>query len=150
MPPTRRLSMAQIRLGLLGAGFLHDFYMQALREIPAVEVVAVATQTEPSAKRFASKWGLPRAEWGNDALEKLCSSPDLDAISVALPNDLHLPAVKLAAENGKHVICEKPLGRNLAEAKAILHDAEKAGILHGYAENQAFFPLHLHAFETIK
>jgi predicted dehydrogenase len=142
--------MSQIRLGLLGAGFLHDFYMQALREIPAVEVVAVATQTESSAKRFASKWGLPRAEWGEQAIEKLCCSPNIDAISVALPNDLHLPAVKLAAENGKHVICEKPLGRNLAEAKDILHTAEKAGILHGYAENQAFFPLHLHAFETIK
>ncbi len=59
---------------------------------------------------------------------------------VALPNDLHLPAITAAAENGKDIICEKPLGRNLVEADEALRVVRKEKVVHCYAENQIFIP----------
>jgi predicted dehydrogenase len=73
-------------------------------------------------------------------VERLCKDPGIDAVIVALPNDLHLPAITAAAENGKDVICEKPLGRNLAEADQALKMARKHKVVHCYAENQIFIP----------
>jgi len=75
---------------------------------------------------------------------------DLDAVSIAIPNDLHLKATIAAAENGKHVICEKPLSRNAIESKKMLNAVEKAGVIHCYAENQAFFPLYNAAYNHIE
>lgn len=139
-----------LRIGLLGAGFLQDFHARAWREIPGIELAAVGSASEASAKAFASKWKIPRAIGGEDAIEQVCTMPDVDVVSIGIPNFLHEKAATLAAEHGKHVICEKPLGRNVVEAKAMLRAVEKAGVIHCYAENQVFFPLHQHAFETIK
>ncbi len=137
--------MNTLKIGILGTGFVQDFHLQAYREIPAVEVAAVGSFTKDKATTFAQKWKIPNVFSGEDAIQNLCTMKDLDVISVCLPNDLHCKAVTLAAENGKHVICEKPLARNATEAKTILTAVEKAGVLHAYAENQVFFPLHSHA-----
>jgi predicted dehydrogenase len=72
--------------------------------------------------------------------EQLCKDPSVDAVIVALPNDLHLPAITLAAENHKDLICEKPLARNMKEAEQALAVARRYGVIHCYAENQIFSP----------
>ncbi len=142
--------MKTIRLGLIGAGFLHDFSMQAIKHLPGIEVSAVTANTEASAKAFAAKWGIPEVYWGENGMEQVAKSAAVDAVSVALPNDLHKTAVTHAAEHGKNVICEKPLARTGPEARGMLKIVEKTGVLHAYAENQVFFPLHQHAFEQIR
>ncbi|MBD3186315.1 gfo/Idh/MocA family oxidoreductase, partial [Candidatus Bathyarchaeota archaeon] len=142
--------MKQLKLGLLGAGFLQDFHMQAYREIPEAKIVAVASRTRESASSFASKWGIERFFHGEEAIQELCECKDIDAVSIGIPNHLHQEAAILAAENSKHVICEKPLGRTAKEARSMLDAVQKAGVIHCYAENQVFFPLHTHAFKLIQ
>lgn len=61
-------------------------------------------------------------------------------MDIGLPNFLHEKAVVLAAENGKHVICEKPLGRNIGEARTMLDAVRRAVVIHSYAENHMFIP----------
>jgi predicted dehydrogenase len=142
--------MSKIRVGLLGAGFVQDFHMQAYKELPNVDVVAIGAHTKKNAESFAKKWNIPTNYGGEDAIDKICTSKDVDVVMICIPNDLHSRAAKLAAENGKHIICEKPLARTGNEAREMLKTAEKAGIIHCYAENQVFFPLHIAAFENIR
>jgi predicted dehydrogenase len=142
--------MKPVKIGLLGAGFVQDFHMQAYKELPNVEIVAVGAQSEEHAQQFAQKWGIEHYYFGDEAIESICTMEEIDAVSIGIPNDLHCKAVKFAAENGKHVICEKPLGRTVAEAKESLKAVEKAGVIHCYAENQVFFPLYQNAYDSIK
>ncbi|MBN2153846.1 MAG: Gfo/Idh/MocA family oxidoreductase [Candidatus Lokiarchaeota archaeon] len=141
--------MKTIKLGILGSGFLQDFHMQAYKELGNVEVVTVGSYTREHAEKFAMKWGIGHVHWGSDAIDKVCSTKEIDAVSIGIPNDLHARAATLAAENGKHVICEKPLGRTAAEAREMLKAVEKAGVIHCYAENQVFFPLYQYAYEAV-
>ncbi|MGA2664773.1 MAG: Gfo/Idh/MocA family oxidoreductase [Nitrososphaerales archaeon] len=130
-----------VKLGLVGTGFiLNDFYMPALREIPEARVVAVAGRTQGKTDAFARRWGIAKAYHGEASYERLCGDPDVDAVVVALPNDLHLPVIVAAAERGKAVVCEKPLCRNLAEADEALRVVRKQRVVHCYAENQIFIP----------
>ncbi|BBD73282.1 oxidoreductase [Sulfodiicoccus acidiphilus] len=126
-----------LRFGVLGTGFVVDtFHMPSLRELNA-QVVAVGSRRSEA---FAKKWGIGKYYQGDSFLEQLCSDNEVDVVLVALPNFLHEKAVTRCAEEGKHVIVEKPLGRNSQEAERSLAAVERAGVLHGYAENQVFIP----------
>src|SRR5947209_13331129 len=104
----------RVRVGLIGAGFVSDIHAHAFaHHVKNVEVVAVASRTQEKADRFAAAHGIPNA-YGD--YRKLLDRADIDLVTVAIPNDLHCAAVCGAAEAGKHVICEKPLCRTLAEA----------------------------------
>jgi len=142
--------MAKLKLGLLGSGFAATFHAMALKEIGDVDVVSVGSATQSHAERFAKRWNIPNAYYGEEAIQRVASDPDVDAIDVTLPNHLHLEAVVAGAENGKNVIVEKPLARNKKEAKDMLAAVEKHGVLHGYAEDQLFAPQVERAVEMIR
>jgi predicted dehydrogenase len=130
-----------VRVGLLGAGFiLNDFLVPALKEISGAEIVAVAGRREGAVEDFGKRWGIKQRYHGSRGVARLCKDPTVDAVLVALPNDLHLSAVTAAAENHKDLICEKPLGRNSTEARKALDVVRRYGVLHCYAENQIFMP----------
>ncbi len=141
--------MTPVNVGILGTGFLQDFHMQAYKEIENVNVVAVGSNTKEHAAAFAKKWSIENVFSGETAIDKVCSLKEVDVVSIGIPNDLHLKAATLAAEHGKHVICEKPLARTAPEAREMLKAVEKAGIIHCYAENQVFFPLYKYMYDTV-
>ena len=132
---------SQVRIGLLGTGFvLDEFHMPALAEVGNAKVVSVAGRSQAKVEAFAKKWGIPKRYFGARGMDQLCKDPSVDVVLVALPNDLHLPAITLAAENHKDLICEKPLARNLREAQRARDVARRYGVIHCYAENQVFSP----------
>lgn len=137
-----------LKIGLLGSGFAADFHMQAYREIPDAEVVAVASRKR--AKAFARKWGIKNCYTGEDYMEGLCKDDKIDAVDITLPTFIKLEAVRNASERGKDVIVEKPFGRNSEEAKGMVEAVKKNKVLHGYAENQLFFPQVERAVEIIR
>jgi predicted dehydrogenase len=142
--------MKEVKIGILGYGFVHSVYhMPCYGEIPAGNVVAVGGRRKGVAEHFASKWGIKKIYSGEDFIEKLCSDREIEVVDIGLPNFLHKKAAVLTVENGKHVICEKPLARNVDEAKAMLDAARKAGVIHCYAENQIFMPHVTRAKEII-
>src|SRR6266849_9904777 len=98
--------MKTIRVGLVGSQFVSSIHCEALRAVPRVDIVAVASATEAHAKVFAERHHIPR--WFTD-YRKMYELPDLDLVILGLPNDLHCDAAVAAAAAGKHVLCEKPL-----------------------------------------
>ncbi|MCI4439513.1 Gfo/Idh/MocA family oxidoreductase [archaeon] len=141
--------MTPLKVALLGTGFVANFHMTAFKEIPNAEVVAVASKSQTHAERFAKRWGIRKFYHGDDAIEKAIKDPEVEAVDITLPNYLHSSAVALAAENHKNVIVEKPLARNLVEARQALDAVRRYGVLHAYAENMLFTPHMERAMEMI-
>jgi myo-inositol 2-dehydrogenase/D-chiro-inositol 1-dehydrogenase len=86
---------------------------------------AVAARNAEKAKEFAQKWGFEKAaaDW-----RELVQDPAIDLIDIASPNDTHAEIAVAAAEAGKMVLCEKPLGRNLTESRRMVDAVAKANV----------------------
>jgi len=91
---------------------------------------AIASRTLAKAQSAAAKLGIPKA-YGS--YEELLADPEIDAIYNPLPNQLHVPWTIKAAEAGKHVLCEKPIAMNAAEARTLLAVRERTGVKIGEA-----------------
>jgi predicted dehydrogenase len=121
-----------IRFGILGFG-LHA----AKRLMPGFALAQNCTVTGLSrrslekAQESAREWKIPFAF---DSAEALCRSPKVDAIFVTTPNSCHLQDVLLAIENGKAVLCEKPMAINADECRRMVEAARKANLLLGVAQ----------------
>lgn len=94
------------------------------------EIAAIASRDLAKAQRAAATLNIPRV-YGS--YEELLSDPEIDAIYNPLPNHLHVSWTAKAAEAGKHVLCEKPLGMNAAEAKSLISARERTGVKIGEA-----------------
>jgi len=128
--------MQEVRIGMLGSGFIGTFHALGLRYVPEASVVANYGAGAERREGFAAQFGS-RAF---DSLEGVCADPDVDLVVVSLPNQLHLPAVRAAAAAGKAVACTKPLGRNADEAAEMVRAVSDAGVFSAYLENVVFNP----------
>jgi predicted dehydrogenase len=90
------------------------------------EVLGIASRDEARARSAATELGIPRA-YGS--YEALLADPDVDAVYIPLPNHMHAPWTIAAARAGKHVLCEKPLGLDAAEAQGMADACREAGVL---------------------
>ncbi len=126
-----------VGFGIVGAGFVSDFYLRALRNVRHQRVVAITGRTLSKAERLVSEYGEGVAV---ASVEELVNRVDVDVVVVAVPQDAHLGVVRAAAAAGKAVICTKPLGRDSAEAAQCLRAVLDAGVWHGYAETAVFSP----------
>ncbi len=126
------MSRKPLRIGLVGAGFMGRTHTNAFRQAgkffaldrePVLQ--AIATRHAESAARFAENWGYASSEgdW-----RRLVERDDIDLIDIASPNDTHTEIAIAAAEAGKMVMCEKPLGRTAAEAEKMVAAVEAAGV----------------------
>jgi predicted dehydrogenase len=93
---------------------------------PKVDLVAVASRDGARAEAYAKEWGIERA-YGT--YEALLADPEIEAVYISLPNTLHSEWSIRALEAGKHVLCEKPVTRHVAEAEAAFDAAERTGYL---------------------
>jgi predicted dehydrogenase len=124
-----------MRIGIIGAGWPGERHTEAYQALPGVDVVAVSDTNEERRHAFARRFDVPRAYGSYD---ELVSDPDIDAVSIGLPNHLHCPATILALEAGKHVLCEKPPALTLAEAKRMAKVARERGLVLSYALQRRF------------
>ena len=130
-----------VNIGVAGGGFVHTIYhMPSFMNNPAANVVAACAATKEEVEPFARRWGIGKRYFGEDGIERLCADPQVDVVDVGLPNFLHLRAVRAAAENGKHVMCEKPLAKNAKEAEEMVSLVRRHGVINCYGENQVFMP----------
>ena len=115
--------MTALRVALVGTGWVMDFHARAVREHPGAELVAAANWREPSLRALAGRHHIPRVttDW-----RELAADPAVDAVVVATPNALHAEQAIAFLEAGKHVLVEKPMGRTLAEADAMVAAAARA------------------------
>ena len=143
------MSSPRLGIGFIGSGFNARFHMQGFRHVRDADVLGVWS---PNAKNAASAAAYARElDLGNckayASITEMVCDPNIDAIWLNGPNHARIENVEevcAAVTSGqatlKGIACEKPLGRTVAEAKHILKLVEKAGIMHGYLENQYFSP----------
>jgi predicted dehydrogenase len=130
--------MARINTAMIGTGFMGKVHTEQVRRLGNVEVAAIAGSSPEKAAKAAKEMNIERAaaSW-----EELCKDPEIQAVHICTPNVLHYPQAKLALEHGKHVLCEKPLTMNTAEAKKLLDLAEKKGLVHCIQHNLRNYPM---------
>ena len=116
---------APIRVGVIGTGVGAAVHIPALHYLPETEVAAVCSRRADRAAAAAAEHGVPT--FYTDFRE-LVRDPGIDAVVVASPPYLHHPMALAAMEAGKHVLCEKPMARNLAEARDMVKLAERVGV----------------------
>ncbi|MGD9510512.1 MAG: Gfo/Idh/MocA family protein [Geminicoccaceae bacterium] len=119
--------MAKLRFGVLGAAKIaREKVIPPLMRSERCEVVALASRDAGRAAEVAGQLGIARS---HGSYEALLADPDIDAIYNPLPNHLHLPWTIKAAEAGKHVLCEKPIGLDAAECEQLIAARDRTGVV---------------------
>jgi predicted dehydrogenase len=140
----------RLGIGFIGGGFITRFHIQSLIAVRDVDVVGVMSRTKVSAEEstaLARIIGVGADAKAYDTITDMIADPDIDALWVCSPNFARVETfeeIANAISTGKGeligVACEKPLGRNVAEAKKVLELTQSVGLLDGYLENQVFAP----------
>ena len=117
--------MQPLRIAIAGTGMIGTVHADAARRAGA-RVVGVSASTGERAKSAAARLG---AERSFDSSEDLVAADDVDVVHICTPNDLHGPLVRLALAAGKHVVCEKPLSTDAADADALVTLVEGTGLV---------------------
>lgn len=115
-----------VRFGVLSTAKINEQVLEGAGESDRIDVRAVASRDRARAEKYAAEYGIDRAYGGYD---ELLADPELEAIYISLPNSLHMEWSIRALEAGKHVLCEKPLDRRVAEVERAFDAAERAGRL---------------------
>ena len=119
--------MDKVRIGIIGCGGIANAkHMPALKKISQVEMVAFCDIIEERAEKAAKEYGVEGAAVYTD-YKQLIARKDIDVVHVLTPNKQHSFITVDALEAGKHVMCEKPMAINSAEAKKMLDAAKRTG-----------------------
>ena len=128
------MATRQISIGIIGTGWMGSVHCRAYREVAerfpesglAANLVACADNLPGRAEAQAQRLGIERS---TDDWRELLADPSIDAVSIATRNDSHAEIAIAAAEAGKHIFCEKPVGRTPAETAAIAAAARRSGVI---------------------
>jgi predicted dehydrogenase len=126
------MSKPKLRIGMVGYGFMgrtHSNAFQAAQrffDLPYQPVLhTICGRSRDRAEAFRKTWGY---EFVETDWQRLVESKEVDVIDIASPNDTHAEVAIAAAQAGRTVLCEKPLGRNAGESRRIVEAAESAGV----------------------
>ncbi len=132
-------SFTPIRIGILGAAAIVPAALtNPARQVRDAQILAIAARDPKRAQRFARKHNIPRV---HPTYAALLADPDIDAIYNPLPNSLHAEWTIRALRAGKHVLCEKPIASNAAEAEEMAKVARETGLVLSEAFAYRYYPL---------
>jgi predicted dehydrogenase len=122
-------------------------HLEALRRIPGVNIVTIASDDEGRARELAESYGIVNVllDW-----KDLLALPDLEAIHNCTPNNLHFEINKAFLENNIHVVSEKPLTMKSRDSQKLVSLAEKKKLVTAINFNYRFYPLIQHAHQMMK
>src|SRR3954447_13087611 len=121
------MELSNVRWGVLStANIGRRAVLPAIQRSRNGELVAVASRDADKARAFAADLGIPRAY---ASYEQLLADPEIEAVYIPLPNSMHREWTIKAAQAGKHILCEKPLGLNAAECAEMDAAARQNGVL---------------------
>ena len=120
--------MRKVRWGVIGATAMIavERVIPAMLEAERSEIIAVASRDPAQARGVAERFEIPRV---HASYEALLADPDIEAVYIPLPNNLHMQWTIAAIEAGKHVLCEKPIALNAGEVTHMIAARDKAGVL---------------------
>jgi predicted dehydrogenase len=117
--------IAPVRWGILGTAKIANKVGPAIKAAAGAELTAIASRSLERARQWAGEYGVPRA-YGS--YEELLADPEIEAVYIPLPPSLHAEWTLRAAEQGKHVLCEKPLARHAREAEEMVAACRAHGV----------------------
>ena len=126
-----------VRVGLIGSQFISTIHAESLLVCDQAELLAVASPTPGNARTFAARYAI--AHYFTD-YRAMLAMDEIDLVVVGAPNDLHCEMTVDAAAAGKHVVVEKPLCLNLAQADFMIDACRQARVKLMYAEELCFAP----------
>lgn len=126
----------KVGIAMIGCGQIADAHFKAIKAIPDAELVAVMDTIEEKALAAAGEYGVRL----HKSVESVLSDDSVDAVVLPLPHHLHCPIALQAAKAGKHILVEKPMALNLAEARQMVEAAESAGIYLMVGQSTRFRP----------
>ncbi len=129
--------MSKIKVGVVGTGFIGPAHIEALRRLPNVEVAGLCEVNIELAKSKAKQLGIKKAY----VFEDLLKDDSIQSVHICTPNFLHYSQSKAALLAGKHVICEKPLAKDLHEAEELVALAAQTDLVNAVHFNLRYYPL---------
>jgi predicted dehydrogenase len=112
-----------VNWGILSTARINDLFLAGARQSDQLEIAAVASRDAAVAEAYAREHEIGRA---HGSYEGLLADPEIEVVYISLPNALHIEWTIKALEAGKHVLCEKPLSRSVAEVERAFDAAERA------------------------
>ena len=135
-----------LRVGLIGLGEVGQHHLLGYTSTDRARVVAVADLSQDLTAEAARRTGARAyADWAD-----LIADPDVEAVDVSLPHDLHLGVALAALGSGRHVLVEKPMGLTVAECDAMIEAARRAARVLAVSHNQVFFAPHATAVDLVR
>jgi len=113
-----------LKIGIIGCGKIADGHLEAIRQLPSAEVVAVCDLEPILAEQLALRFSIPH--WYSD-FDRMLSEQRLDVIHVTTPPQSHLTLARKSAEAGCHVFVEKPLAMDTKDGQSLIDCVERAG-----------------------
>jgi predicted dehydrogenase len=129
--------LKKIKVAIFGTGFMGRVHTESLRRLGNVEVVGIAGSTTERARKFADEVGI---EWATGDYRELLEDPDIRAVHICSPNELHYEMTMRSLERGKHVMCEKPLASTIDEAHDMIELAKSTGLANCTLYNIRSYP----------
>ena len=129
----------KFKWGIIGAGNIARTFVNAINIIPNAEIQAVASRSIDRAKGFANEFGIKEYY---DNYEELVSKPDIDGVYIATTNPYHYDAIILCLNNGKPVMCEKPMCLNSTQTEHVIKLAKEKGLFLMEAVWSRFLPIY--------
>jgi len=134
--------------GVIGIGSHANRFMgPAISKAANTRFVAACSRSMERAKEFAAKHSVERVY---ESFEKMLEDPEVDAVYVATPNNLHAQQAIQAAEAGKHVLCEKPMALTEADCERMIETCDKNGIKLGIDFQNRYHPAHVEAHRLVQ
>ena len=119
--------MNKVKWGIIGTANIARWGMiPGMKKSPSCELYAIAGRSLEKAQKYKEDYGFEKAYGSYD---ELLDDPEVQAVYVPLPNDIHVKWVTEALKKGKHVLCEKPLALNADEAKLMFDTAKENGVI---------------------
>jgi len=148
-------ALPEIRIGLIGYGFIGKVHTLAYRSLPLiydpmparVKLVGVSAATRESVQKAIDQAGY---KFGSTDWREVITREDIDVIDCCVPNHLHYEVVVAALRAGKHVYCDKPLAANLAQAREMLSEARRSGMQHRMTFHLRFVPALMRARQLVE
>jgi predicted dehydrogenase len=134
-PPGR--GKQAFRVAVMGAGAIGHDHLASFQQHPAATVAAICELSPARGREAADRYGVPVLVTDYRAL---IARPDIDVVSIALPNYLHAPVALAALRAGKHVMVDKPMTTSARDAARLVTEAKRRGLLLMVGQSHRFFP----------
>ncbi len=137
-----------VRVGVIGTSWYADLaHLPRVKSHPRAELAAICGRNRERAQEMATKYDIPRIYTD---YREMIETGNLDAVIVSTPDDMHYPMTMAALDAGLHVLCEKPMALNAAQASEMYNKAEAAGVKHMICFTYRWMPPYRYLKEVIE